>query len=314
MSPASKNSILHDRAQMFTSVRSFFAARSVLEVDTPMLSPTAPVDCHIDIMRVDKMGYLHSSAEYGMKKLLALGIGDIYQLSHTFRAEESSPLHSPEFTMLEWYRIKLSYQELIEETLDLIRLFFSPLPSEQLSYREAFLRYVGFDCFEPQNFAQIASDHKLDIVSDASWDKDTWLNLLFSLIVEPHLGKEKLTVIDSYPASQAALAKVAVVDGHAVARRFEIYYRGIELANGYDELTDSQQQRSRFLENNEKRIAMGKEAYPIDEEFLWALEQGLPDCRGVAVGFDRLMLLRHNVSHINAVLPILEQLESGVPH
>lgn len=280
---ASRRGSLRARAEKFSAVRSFFSSRGVLEVDTDILSPAAPVDAHIDVMRVemgkDKVGYLHTSPEYELKKLLAHGSGDIYQLGHVFRCDELGPLHTPEFTMLEWYRVGIAYETFIEETLDLIRLFVSPLPSETHTYENAFKIFADIDIH------QDLSRHVLQFSDQApSWDKDTQLNLLFSHLVEPHLGQNKLTVITEFPASQAALAKTK--DG--VARRFEVYYRGVELANGFDELSDPVEQRTRFEKENEKRITLGKETLPIDEEFLASLET-LPDCCGVAVGFDRLM-------------------------
>jgi len=276
---------LRARAEKFSTVRSFFSKRGVLEVDTDILRPAAPVDAHIDVMRVEmgknQIGYLHTSPEYELKKLLASGSGDIYQLSHVFRCDELGPLHTPEFTMLEWYRVGMAYETFIEETLDLIRLFVSPLPSEIYSYKTAFKTFAGIDIHED------LSPHVLQFSNEApSWDRDTQLNLLFSHLVEPNLGQNKLTVITEFPASQAALAKTA----SGVARRFEVYYRGIELANGFDELSDPVEQRARFEKENQKRVALGKEMLPIDEEFLASLEK-LPDCCGVAVGFDRLMTL-----------------------
>jgi len=285
-------------------VRAFFAERRVLEVDTPILSSYAPVDAHIDVMEVDmgrgQTGYLHTSPEYGLKKLLAAGSGDIYQLSHVFRQNEEGPLHLPEFMMLEWYRLGIDYLDFIEETLDIIRLFVGPLPSRVLTYREALLQAAGFDYTIETDFARIAEKHQIALSPEsADWNRDTWLSLLFSHLVEPHLGKEELTVITEYPASQAALAKTTEVDGIEVARRFEIYREGIELANGFDELTNAKEQRKRLEEENALRISMGKKSLPIDESFLATLESGLPECCGVAVGFDRLMMLFLETDHLH---------------
>ena len=285
---ASKRGSLRARAEKFAAVRVFFAERNVLEADTNILSETAPVDAHIDVMRVDmgggKTGYLHTSPEYGLKKLLANGSGDVYQLGHVFRAEEESPLHMPEFTMLEWYRIGMAYEEFIAETLDLIRLFLGDLPSETLSYRQALKHYGRVDYVQED-----LGPHVLPFSEKADgWDRDTQLDLLFSHLVEPHLGKQKLTVITDYPATQAYLAKTQEDDGISIARRFEVYFEGIELANGFDELTCATEQRERFEKENKKRLKLGKETLPIDEDFLTAL-QTMPDCCGVAVGFDRLM-------------------------
>lgn len=311
----SKLEILHDRAQMLRKTRLFFEERAVLEVDTDILSVFAPVDAHIDVMQVDMgsgtIGYLHTSPEYGLKKLLSMGIGDIYQLSHVFRASEEGPMHRPEFTMLEWYRMHLSYEEFIEETLDLIKLFLGNLPTTILTYSNALKKFAKIDIAKAstKDLYACALENSLSIdAKDAkTWDHDTLLNLLFSFLVEPHLGKEELTVITEYPASQAALAKTKTVENRRVALRFEVYHLGLELANGYDELTDAKEQRRRFHAENEERLEMGKMALPIDEEFLAALEKGIPECRGVAVGFDRLMLLRHEKKNLIHVMPILEQ-------
>lgn len=292
---------------MLARTRVFFSEKNVLEVDTPLLNKAAPIDTHIDVMQVQvapsQVGYLHTSPEYALKRLLSEGSGDIYQLSHVFRAGEIGPLHSPEFTMIEWYRTHLSYQAFIEEALQLIRLFLGSLPSETLTYHDALQKYAGVNSTSTSNEQLYASArrHNIHISSGAAtWDRDILLTLLFSFLVEPHLGNNCLTVICDYPSSQAGLAKTE----EEIAYRFEIYARGIELANGYDELLDAQEQRKRLHAANKQRISLGKDPLPIDEEFLAALERGLPNCCGVAVGFDRLMLLRHNASCLAEILPI----------
>lgn len=300
------NAILRDRAHMLAAVRTFFAERGVLEVDTPSLSPTAPISTHIDVMQTEvspgQIGYLHTSPEYAMKRLLSHDSGDIYQLSHVFRANEAGRLHNPEFTMIEWYRTQLPFKDFIEETLDLIRLFLGPLFAETLTYRGAIERYSGPSAYESP--LESLGRHGHELSSEVhKLDHDSLLSLLFSHVVEPHLGKDKLTVIVDYPASQAALAKTHLSGKEMVASRFEFYYHGIELANGYDELTDATEQRARLEADNLLRQKMGKPSLPIDEEFIKALERGLPDCRGVAVGFDRLMLLRHKSTSLAQVTP-----------
>ncbi len=284
---ASNRGTLKKRAALLKAVRQFFDSRNILEADTNILSTTAPVDAHIDIMRVEmgneKIGYLHSSPEYELKKLLAKGSGDIFQLGHVFRAEEESPWHMPEFTMLEWYRVNMPYETFIEETLDLIRLFLGDLPASVFTYRQAFEEFAGVDYLGDlkESVSQFSNQAHL-------WDRDTQLNLLFSHIVEPKL--QGLTVIRDFPASQAALAKTSVADGVPIARRFEVYFKGIELANGFEELTDSNEQRIRLQRENEKRLALGKNTLPIDEDFITCVDH-LPPCCGVAVGFDRLVVL-----------------------
>jgi lysyl-tRNA synthetase class 2 len=295
---------------MLQKARAFFAKRNVMEVDCPALSQSAPVALHIDVMKValknDEIGYLHTSPEYGMKRLLAAGIGDIYQISHVFRDGEIGPLHNPEFTMAEWYRLGISFQEMITETLDFIRLFLGDLPSSAMNYREMLKKYLGIDYLADSDLLNYAETHGLDLPHDAcAWDRDTLLTLLISFFIEPHLGNQELFVLQYYPASQAALSKtIALDDGEKVACRFEVYYRGIELANGYHELTDAVEQRKRLEDSNRARLDAGKDALKIDERFLEALESGLPDCCGVAVGFDRLLMLKHQEKDLKNLLPM----------
>jgi len=307
----SKIDILHERASCLREIRQFFLARDVLEVDCPALGPASSIDRHIDVMRVEigenKWAYLHTSPEYKMKQLLAAGIGDCYQLGPVYRLEESGRLHNPEFTMLEWYRVGLPFLTFIEETLNLIRLLLvlGPLPTSFITYRAAILHYAGIDYVHATTHDLIACAHRLGHhSSDAEdWDKETLLQFLFSAAVEPHLGQNDLLVLHDYPASQAALACTKQSGDETVAERFEIYYRGIELANGYHELTDAAEQRKRLYAESQARIAMGKPPLIIDENFLRALEDGLPPCCGVAVGFDRLLMLRLNKTSLSAVLP-----------
>jgi lysyl-tRNA synthetase class 2 len=298
---------------MLQKARSFFLDLGVMEVDCPALSQAAPIDVHIDVMQVavgsDQTGYLHTSPEYGMKRLLSAGIGDIYQISHVFRREETGPLHNPEFTMAEWYRIGFSFEEMIEETLQFIRLFLGPLPHQTMSYRQMLQHYLKLDYLEasPSQLIACANANSLDPgAGSADWDKDTLLQLLVSLAVEPELGEKELFVLNSFPASQAALSKTVLLPcGERVARRFEIYYKGIELANGYHELTDAAEQRRRLESANSARQRGGKAPLKMDGRFLEALENGIPDCCGVAVGFDRLMMLRHGLQDLKNVLPFL---------
>jgi len=276
------NDILRDRAKMFAYARDFFAGRNILEVDVPALSPTACIDAHIDLIEVKvcgKAGYLHSSPEYFMKRLLARQIGDIYQLSHVFRDGEISHKHNPEFTMAEWYRMDFSLDAMIDETIAFCALFLEDCPHtvQKYSYRALFEKYVGF-------------------YPDAQLERDR----LLAFEIEPQFAGSAFTVIYDFPESEAALAQV--VDH--TAKRFEIFYGATELANGYLELQDAGEYRRRFQEANQRRQQSGKQAYPMDELFLQELEKTpFEPCCGVAVGFDRLMMLRHDASHIGQVLP-----------
>ncbi len=261
--------MLEDRAALLAASRAFFAKRGVLEVDVPALSPYGSVDPHIDLIEVRSMGrrgFLHSSPEYGMKRLLAAGIGDIYQLSHVFRDLESGERHNLEFTMVEWYRLGFTLEQMIEETLDFVRLFVGGDRSfEKITFKEAF----GGDYPEDRE------------VRDR----------LFALEIEPHLLS---TVVTDFPPDQAALAQI---EG-GVAKRFEVFYAGMELANGYLELTDAAEWRARLDNANQERRALGKAPYPIDPHL-----RDISACSGVAVGFDRLMMLRHGVQDIHEILP-----------
>lgn len=269
---------LQDRAQCLGKVRQFFAHRGVVEVDTPLLSPTAPIDPYIDLVTATCMGkpaYLHSSPEYAMKRLLALGFGDCYQLSHVFRDGELGERHNPEFTMIEWYRVPGNFEELIHESLALCELFLGPQPVQFLGYEDLFWDHMGR-------------------FPDTIEERDR----IFADVIEPQL--QSLTILRDYPPEQAMLSKVVRQGEHLVAQRFEIFYRGIELANGYQELTNRIELRKRLLANQVVRMQLGKSGYTLDESFL---DAEIPESCGVAVGFDRLLMLRHQVDTVSAILP-----------
>lgn len=307
---STKIDTLRDRAHMLAASRQFFQARNILEVDCPIISLSASVDAHIDLITAQngtEPCFLHSSPEYGMKRLLADGIGDIYQLSHVFRAKERSTKHNPEFTMAEWYRLGITFQEMIHETADFIRLFLGNLPLHIISYRDAFLQFANIDYVKASPSALMDCLHINHIIPYPGIEnegKDAILNLILGTLIEPHLGNNELTALAYYPSSQAALAKTCILNDETAAERFEIYFQGTELANGYHELADATEQRQRLIEANEHRLQLGKSTLPIDNNFLQALEKGLPDCCGVAVGFDRLMMLRHN-KNIDDIVPFV---------
>jgi len=310
MSLESINSLLHDRAFLLQKARDFFAARNILEVDCCALVPRAPIDSNIDVIEAQatdsQEGYLHTSPEYAMKRLLSAGVGDIYYLGHVFRKGEIGSRHNPEFTMAEWYRIGLSFPELIEETCEFLFLFFGPLPTRKLSYRDAFSTHLGID-YSRVSIAELqktAQRHKIELPAESSeWSRETFLHLLLSHVIEPHLGQGELTILTDYPPNQAALARVVQKKGEPVAERFEIYYQGIELTNGYHELGDAQELRRRFRQENQARQALGKKTYLLDEAFLADLETGFPACCGVSVGFDRALMIRRKVRSLSEVLP-----------
>lgn len=299
---------LRARAAMLQTARSFFSQRNITEVDCPLITSKASVDPHIDLIPTFHPSgnrYLHSSPEYGMKRLLSLGIGDIYQLAHVFRQEEVGRKHNPEFMMAEWYRLGFSFEEMIEETLQFCQLFVDA-PFEILSYRDAFKLYTNIDPFTAtkEDLENYIVSNNLPIYSGAKEEgKDALLNLILALEIEENLGKNRFCALAYYPSSQAALAKTRLIDGALVAERFEVYYNGMELANGYHELIDPIEQEKRLHEANTHRKLLGKEELPIDDFFLKALKQGMPDCCGVAVGVDRLMMLKFNKSSISEVIP-----------
>lgn len=304
-----KIAILHDRSAMLTRARAFFGARAVREIDCPILTTYASIDAHIDLIPAKTpwgIRYMHSSPEYGMKRLLSEGIGDIYQISHVFRDGEFSVKHNPEFTMAEWYRLGISFDALIAETVDFTRLFLGDLPSHTISYREAFIKYAGIDYVNAneKDLAKYLNQMGIETYQDIERDgKDAYLNLILGTIIEPNLGKDGLCALAYYPASQAALAQTHYKGEEAVCERFELYYKGVELSNGYHELSDALEQRRRFRESNAMRLSNHKQSLPMDEYFLQALEKGIPDCCGVAVGFDRLMMLRHHKSNLSDIMP-----------
>ncbi len=282
MSPVSN--ILFERANMLKAVRSFFDQRKVLEVDCTHLLDFPQIDAHIDVMEVKashSIKYLHTSPEYEMKKLLAKGSGDIYQIAKVYRKGEVGKRHALEFTMIEWYRLGLTLEALMDETIELIRLFLDLDTPKKITYQEAFKRYLGIDPFT----------HDLsELTGDLDLNRDAQLDYLFSHKIEPHLD---FHIVTDFPPSQAALAKI-----DQTAKRFEVFVNGFEIANGYDELQDEKEHRRRFNEQN----SMRKEAYPLDEEFLSVIGD-LPTCCGVSVGFDRLMMKKLKADSIQEIYP-----------
>jgi len=300
--------IIRARAAMLQKARSFFYEKNITEVDCPLITSKASVDPHIDLIPTSHpsgIRYLHSSPEYGMKRLLSCGIGDIYQLAHVFRQEEVGYKHNPEFMMAEWYRIGISFEEMIAETLEFCSLFVEA-PFEILSYRDAFKKFTNIDPFTASidELEIYLINNNLPIYQGAKEEgKDSLLNLILGLSIEEKLGKEGFCALTYYPSTQAALAKTRLINGALVAERFEVYYKGMELANGYHELADAVEQEKRLNEANEHRIKLKKDVLPIDFFFLEALKKGIPDCCGVAVGVDRLMMLKFNKTFISEVIP-----------
>lgn len=248
--------------------------------------------------------YLHTSPEFPMKRLLAAGSGDIFQIARVFRAGEAGRLHNPEFTMLEWYRVGFDVPRLMDEVEALVRELAGerdPGPAGRLTYAQAFERHAGVDPLraDVEHLTACASNHGIDLAG--SLDRDGWLDLIMSQVVAPALPAGRITFVHDYPASQAALARLRPGDP-PVAERFELYWGSVELANGFRELADAREQARRFARDLEKRRARGLPPVPVDTCLLAALESGLPDCAGVALGVDRLLMSITGSTHIRQVL------------
>jgi lysyl-tRNA synthetase class 2 len=305
--PGATHAALRRRAALFARVRDFFAARGVLEVETPLLSAAGVTDPQIDSLTTRVAGlpgasYLSTSPEFPMKRLLASGIGDIYQLCKVFRDGEIGRWHNPEFTMLEWYRLGFDDAALMSEVDALVRELLAPErplgPAERLTYAESIRRYAGVDpdeCTE-DDLDRAAETH--GVACEAPLDRDAKLDLLMGLVVGPKLGAERPCFICDYPASQASLARLKP-GSERVAARFELYLDGVELANGFHELSDAREQRTRFLRDLAIRRERRRHEPPIDEHLLSALSAGMPDCAGVALGFDRLVAIALNAPRLS---------------
>lgn len=303
--PNASLSNLRRRAQFLADIRAFFAQREVMEVDTPLLSRFGVTDLHLENFRTDDGRYLQTSPEFAMKRLLAAGSGDIYQLSHVFRKDESSKRHNAEFTLLEWYRVGWDDQALMAEVALLCRQLSGrfELESTQMTYAQVFQlaglpnpHSASLDCLK-----QVAADRLA--CDTAQWRRDDCLDGLMAMVVEPLLPPDQLTFVTLYPASQAALARQEQHGSVQLARRFELYWRGLELANGYWELTDASEQMSRFEADNEQRRLLGRPVADQDSRLLAAMQAGLPDCAGVALGVDRLLMIVCAANDIRDVLP-----------
>lgn len=300
--------MLRARAALLARIRAFFAARDVLEVETPLLCAAGITDPSIEPLLVERgislkqARYLQTSPEYAMKRLLACHGLPIFQLARAFRDGEAGARHNPEFTLLEWYRPGFDHHALMAEVAELIRSCLGERPLHHYSYRQLFLDTLALDPFTATlDELQSVARARLD-TGTISGDRDLWLDLLMSHLVEPQLADRGMCFIYDYPASQAALARIETVDGVAVGHRFELYVDGIELANGYLELLDAEEQRRRFEQDNLRRRELGLPERPLDERLLAALEHGLPQCSGVALGVDRLLMLSTGVADIRKVL------------
>lgn len=296
------------RAQFIQRVRSFFSDENILEVDTPILSPYGTTDINIDSFITTycdkKKYYLCTSPEFHMKRLLCDGIGSIYQISKAFRNEDVSKVHNPEFTMLEWYQVGIDHFELIRVIERFLKFVMGITKCDIISYDECFQKYLQFsplDLTVNEIRQQFLKRLELSEELEQENNKDVLLQLIFSLLIEPNLGKKYPIFVHSFPATQASLAKINEFDSR-ISDRFELYYKGLELANGFHELSDHVEQNNRFNNDNFKRLHQNKEVVPIDVNLIESLKFGLPKCSGVAIGIDRLLMLELKENNINKVI------------
>lgn len=311
--PTAPIEMLKKRAEFNTQIRRFFADKNIMEVETPVLSHGTVTDVHLDAFNTEFFHsatgksstplYLQTSPEFAMKRLLAAGSGSIYQITKAFRNEESGRFHNPEFTMLEWYRTDFDDHQLMAELNEFIQTILGCQPAQKLSYQHAFQKCLNIDPLEAttEEVKSLVLSFSSDQWLQETDDKDVFLQWLFSMKIEPQLGEVDghylPCFIFDFPSSQASLAKVNKQDPR-VAHRFELYFKGVELANGFYELQDASEQQTRFDQDNASRIANGLPSKPIDTNFIDALQFGLPDCAGVALGLDRLFMLQQNLKHI----------------
>lgn len=310
--PTAEIETLRQRARMLSDIRAFFQERGVMEVETPVLSHATVTDPYVIGIpayfseigdAAEKKCYLQTSPEYAMKRLLAAGSGAIYQITKAFRQGEIGKYHNPEFTMLEWYRPGFDHHALMDEMDVFLQRLFKIECAERITYAGLFQKYLGID---PQSITvgaceTLALQRNLHVSGGTMMSVDTWLNLFMTHWIEPHLGANRPIFIYDFPASQAALAKIQNTDP-PVASRFEVYFKGIELANGFHELQSADEQRKRFEQDNAMRRKHGLPVIEMDQRFLQALEYGLPACAGVALGVDRLVMLALNQRAVHDVI------------
>jgi lysyl-tRNA synthetase class 2 len=315
--PSASLKNLRLREKILAEIRQFFANRSVLEVETPLLCSTTATDPHIASFSVAER-YLQTSPEFAMKRLLAAGSGSIYQICKAFRNDEIGQNHNPEFTILEWYRPGFDHLDLMHEVDEFLQIILQTKPASRHSYAEIFQQFLKLNPHSCSitELKNCALNYGIKATLDE--DRDSWLNLLMTHLIEPKLGIDNPVFIYDYPPSQAALARVGaglcarpfsgdhtespLRNNPPLALRFEVYINGIELANGFHELADAQEQRQRFLKDQQKRQQLGHKNVPIDERLLAALAHGFPDCAGVALGIDRLVMLAAKEKSIDKIM------------
>ena len=312
--------VAQQRADIIHTIRQFFLARQVIEVETPSLSKGTVTDVHLEALScqyyyledslIDTATelYLQTSPEFHMKRLLASGYGSIFQISKAFRHEDHGKHHNPEFTMLEWYRLAFTHFDLMKEVSELLVLVLRCAEPSFFTYQELFQKTVSLDPLNTNRtelLALLRSHNKLSdwLISDSIGDNnnDILLQFIFTELIEPKIGKKSPCFVYNFPSSQASLARIST-DDPRVSERFECYYKGIELVNGFHELTDADSQTLRFKQDNLIRAKKGLKSRPIDSQFIAALQHGLPRCAGVALGVDRLVMLALGKENIAEVL------------
>ena len=304
--PSASIELLKHRAELLRQIREWFYQHKILEVETPVLVSGATTDPHIDSFQLcgSSARHLRTSSEFHQKRLLAAGSGDIFEIGKVFRVDERGRYHNPEFTMLEWYRCGIDHYALIDEAAALLaHLHGDNFPGfERISYRSLWSNLTGIDIATgtPADLARYIESRSCEVPESIVDDYDLLLDLGMSTVIADQLPQNIYTCIFDYPASQASLARINTTDSsHAFACRFEVYFGSVELANGYHELTDGSEQKKRFESDNQQRQVKGKTAMPVDYLLIDALNHGLPDCAGVAIGLDRLMMiLNDGIDHL----------------
>jgi lysyl-tRNA synthetase class 2 len=308
--PSASLETLQARAELLVRLRHFFHARNFWEVETPWLGSQSIVDRFLDPIAADfpfsndrRTGWLQTSPELNMKRLLVAGAKRIFQVGHAFRHDERGSLHNPEFTIVEWYRIGDNQDTAIELLIDLCGELLTSEPAVRVRYAEAFQQSLDINphTADVQQLRDITSRFRCRPPDELGEDRDEWLNFLFAEFIQPNLGQDRPVVLYDYPATQAALAQIRD-DDPPVAERFELFLQGIELANGYHELQNPEELRQRQVLANQQRAQVGKPPLPLPELLIEAMSHGLPSCAGVALGFDRLVMLALGAKSIDEVL------------
>lgn len=311
--PTASLEAIQVRARLLSKLRAFFAEKDILEVQTPVISHAGNTDPTIAPFLIQQCensnapAFLNTSPEFSMKRLLAAGYGSMYQITPAFRQEEQGSRHNSEFTLLEWYRLDYDHHALMGEVNALLRYvaeeFIKLERSQFYTYQDAMIKFADIDPFKTtiSELSKVVEDAGIDVVGMEDATTDDWLNLVMSQIVEKNLPQNCPVFIYDYPPSQAALARIRK-GTHDVAERFELYINGMELANGFYELQDADEQAARFIKEQDIRKQKGMPGIPADANLIAALKQGLPDCAGVALGVDRLLMVLAGAKHINEVI------------